>query len=777
MGAFTMVIDGINTEDCLMVSPPVVTVGKEPGVLWCRQRRDEHPQLVFKSLSSESKTLDRGEINEPSITSSASGEIIALWSKLEPEGSFRIYASFPESVSSTPFALSASPATCPASAISEDGRILAVWCRNHKENQIIEGIMGPGWGRVFPINTGRWSSRPAVAAVRRAGFVVIWDEIAPEGGSVWGATINRNGKNIRKMEIFARRKPTERYLFADIVSLGELCLVVAVRVEDVTGYHGVVDQHREISAALYNPLSGLIEHLPSPATLDHGLLCDPSVPTGVWGYLGRRIRPKLIDNGHLYYERKETHDGFTTRTNGVLCVRKLDLRTSSWGEEKIPHRGGLAYSLAIDPRSRFWIAYRKIHHGDDFFPIFNGQTHQLLLESIDETEGRVSKEKWLSPQSWKSIDMQEIRNRSKHSIVQVPQEALTLYWGDPHVHSAFSCDAEGEPDELLHYARDLACLDFVALTDNDDLYNCWLTGWESQRVRQLANIWTHDGRFVAVTGFEYTRPALEGFPPNHRTVLLPEPKGKLFRWTESVRPPLELQGSHQRSLEALSERSEEVNALLIAHHARWTLTDSKREIGVEAVSGWDTYIHNPKFIHQEWSSGRRIALIGGSDSHRRNPGLAGSLTGVWAQELSVKGILDAIRKRRTIVTQGRRPVLKLGLYDERGEHLFMGDHGCLEGRIVAHINAEVEEGSGDRIELIELKRGDAIIANWGSCDTNDGGRSFHAELELPVDIERPAYVYLRIRETGSDQRYPSNTAAARGPWSWSTPIWWEMKEP
>ena len=44
---------------------------------------------------------------------------------------------------------------------------------------------------------------------------------------------------------------------------------------------------------------------------------------------------------------------------------------------------------------------------------------------------------------------------------------LSLFFGDLHVHSRISADLDGEPDELYHFARDVAQLDFMALTDND----------------------------------------------------------------------------------------------------------------------------------------------------------------------------------------------------------------------------------------------------------------------------------------------------------------------
>jgi hypothetical protein len=41
-----------------------------------------------------------------------------------------------------------------------------------------------------------------------------------------------------------------------------------------------------------------------------------------------------------------------------------------------------------------------------------------------------------------------------------------LYWGDVHTHTSLS-DGKGTPEQVLTYARDVAHLDFVILSDHD----------------------------------------------------------------------------------------------------------------------------------------------------------------------------------------------------------------------------------------------------------------------------------------------------------------------
>jgi hypothetical protein len=115
----------------------------------------------------------------------------------------------------------------------------------------------------------------------------------------------------------------------------------------------------------------------------------------------------------------------------------------------------------------------------------------------------------------------------------------------------------------------------------------------------------------------------------------------------------------------------------------------------------------------------------------------------------------------------------------------MGDSGTLKGIITVRISIELEEGCGDRIEFAELIHRHRSIANWGRADTEDGGRKLHISQRLTgtdsmkeqsaLQLQPPQYLYLRLRMNGTDRQYPSNIAAARGPWAWTTPVWWHER--
>lgn len=80
----------------------------------------------------------------------------------------------------------------------------------------------------------------------------------------------------------------------------------------------------------------------------------------------------------------------------------------------------------------------------------------------------------------------------------------------------------------------------------------------------------------------------------------------------------------------------------------WSVTDTDWNLvnGIEAINGNDPqhYEADIRFWDQQLAKGYRLVAIGGSDTHRPEQGTIGHpTTVVHAQELSVHGILDAIR--------------------------------------------------------------------------------------------------------------------------------------
>src|SRR5262245_30692494 len=99
-------------------------------------------------------------------------------------------------------------------------------------------------------------------------------------------------------------------------------------------------------------------------------------------------------------------------------------------------------------------------------------------------------------------------------------------------------------------------------------------------------------------------------------------------------------------LDALARFALQHDLLLNVHHEWWALTEPPSEANWEVCSGWGVHLADP-VMHQQYidalKHGRRMGFIGNSDNHRRNPGLGGALTGIWASALTREAIMNALR--------------------------------------------------------------------------------------------------------------------------------------
>jgi hypothetical protein len=258
--------------------------------------------------------------------------------------------------------------------------------------------------------------------------------------------------------------------------------------------------------------------------------------------------------------------------------------------------------------------------------------------------------------------------------LEVSARGPRVLWADLHGHSNFS-DGTGLPEDYFGYARDVAALDVVALTDHDH--------WGMQFVDQHPELWeeirrqTHafhePGRFVTLLGYEWT-----SWLWGHRHVLYFDGEGTVH---SSIDPATETPAALWRALDGRE-------ALTIAHHTAggpiatdWAIApDPRFEPVTEVVSvhgsseAWDSpsRIYSPvegNFARDALDRGYRLGFLGSGDSHDGHPGLAhlaaptGGLAGILAEELTRAAVLAALRARRVYATSGPRIILRFALDD------------------------------------------------------------------------------------------------------------------
>jgi len=360
-----------------------------------------------------------------------------------------------------------------------------------------------------------------------------------------------------------------------------------------------------------------------------------------------------------------------------------------------------------------------------------------------------------------------LRGRTPTIVVDDRPETMNVYFGDIHAHTMQS-DGLKTPSEFFEHARDVALVDFAAITDHNCVEASRLEGpfrpqmsddayAQIQAACEAAN---QPGRFVTLQAFEQNR--LAGHP-GHRNVYFRATCPGLFRgetledlyaylkghralviphhhiiW--GTRPHLD-NPEYERVIEMYSMHcSSEVRGSPINNHAT---TKSKRETGVSAREILD--------------AGHRVGFIAASDNHNGAPGLSarpsrftnipyqGGLAGVLAPELTREAVFDALYARRCYATTGVRIYL-----DFRLDGKPMGSE--LRAPPGASLGYEIVVGGTDRIASIELIQNHRRGTVW----THDG-RDF-VRVGGRLEFTESGWTYVRVTQTDRNM-------------AWSSPIW------
>lgn len=342
------------------------------------------------------------------------------------------------------------------------------------------------------------------------------------------------------------------------------------------------------------------------------------------------------------------------------------------------------------------------------------------------------------------------------------QEQYTLYWGDLHCHSNRS-DGSGSPEELYRYARHVARLDVIVLTDHDH----W--GYrpldedphEWRRLGKLADRLYEPGSFVTFAGYEWTN-----WTFGHMQVIFENTdEAVIHSWQrpESDDP--------QKLWSLLGDRS----CITIPHHTGggpvptfWRFYDPRfvPVMEITSVHGVSERMDHPKVIYSPEESGMaqralargyRLGFVGSGDSHDGHPGMpsltggTSGLVGIYATSLTRSAILDAIRARRVYATTGSRAVLRFHMGSTP-----MGGSQTLQGPTEPRTLSLVVFGDAPIAEATLVKNNRDIAVRKGT----------DRFMSLDWTDESPArtgdYYYVRIVQTD-------------GEWIFSSPIWIDVE--
>ncbi|MAE67326.1 MAG: hypothetical protein CMJ18_23945 [Phycisphaeraceae bacterium] len=480
---------------------------------------------------------------------------------------------------------------------------------------------------------------------------------------------------------------------------------------------------------------------PDAALLHHGLLPIKRY----FGYAGLRRNPRLVatDDGamHLCWEaQRDERETWDNVWNGRLLASNL--KDGRWSQPRLWHDGGCCFAVDhrfVHPSDRVTLLVKAAHREDgaDFRPL------RVIPTSVAPAD--------LPPQSsWKGWIPTGPIHRPTRPTVRDNGRDLKLYFGDLHSHCVFSPDAEGHPDELYHFARDIARIDFAGITDNDFYPDKALLAGESLHQRRLVERLDDPGRFLPFCGYEWTFHRDDDDQSyNHRSIIFLGDEHRIVRRIEAG-------GATEQ---AFRRSVRDAQILAQAHHAQWALLGLAGENNVEVTSGWAVNIERSTTVHDALSSGHRFGFIAGGDSHRAVPGLSGALVAVWATELTRAAITEALQRRRCYATTGGRVLI-----DFRLNGTMMG--GVLshpaDRRLAVRVEAERE------LERVNVVRNGAAVHEF---DTS--GPMLEDEW---IDDDPPpgaCWYYIRVEDETPYREHPHNICQAAGPLAWSSPIWVE----
>jgi hypothetical protein len=338
----------------------------------------------------------------------------------------------------------------------------------------------------------------------------------------------------------------------------------------------------------------------------------------------------------------------------------------------------------------------------------------------------------------------------------ISDEAPRLFWADLHGHSSLS-DGTGTVEDYFLYARDVAALDVVALTDHDH--------WGVLPLETHPKMWDEikaenkrfhqPGRFVTLLGYEWTN-----WIHGHRHVLYFKDEGEVY---SSISPDYE-------TPTLLWDALRGQQALTFAHHSaggpvptNWDyppdpilepLTEIVSVHGSSEALDSPIPIYSPlegNFIRDILDRGYRLGMIGSGDSHDGHPGLAhltspsAGLAAIYADELTRESILEAMRARRVYATSGPRILLRTALDSYRmGALIPKPESGSYSG------NLFVQVFTSSPLERIDLIRSGQVVDSLAV----DG--VLEVTLQRPIEnLTSGEYLYVRAVQEDSGAAWSS----------------------
>jgi hypothetical protein len=342
--------------------------------------------------------------------------------------------------------------------------------------------------------------------------------------------------------------------------------------------------------------------------------------------------------------------------------------------------------------------------------------------------------------------------------LEANERAPRILWADLHGHTNLT-DGTGTPEDFFRYARDVAALDVVALTDHDHWGMRKLDAHPAmwQRIVDATREANSEG-LLTILGYEWT-----SWIHGHRHVLYFQDEGPMLSSIdERYESPLDLWAAL---------RAADARALTFAHHSaggpiatNWDIppdpdfepvTEVSSVHGAsEALDDAEVRIYSPvegNFVRDVLDRGYRLGFVGSGDSHDGHPGLPhltapnGGLAAILSEDRTQEGVLAALRERRCYATNGPRIVLRAALGSARmGATLAAPPAGADPLLLFMH-------AIGTRpLERIDVVRSGAVVESI-PCD---GAYDFSTAVDV-AELAAGEYVYVRVHQAERGRAWSS----------------------
>jgi len=339
------------------------------------------------------------------------------------------------------------------------------------------------------------------------------------------------------------------------------------------------------------------------------------------------------------------------------------------------------------------------------------------------------------------------------------------YFGNLHTHTGWS-DGKGDPATAFAHARDVAHLDFMAVTDHPEF---WLfdqdRNWRD--LKDIAKVFT-SSTFVALAGFEYSSPAF-----GHYTVIESNSVCSAFKCARLSQFYDWLSGpGGEGAVVFFSHPLQQKDNATAYEFAQFRPHPGamKKMAGIEVIH-WGGYRHfldgfsgTQPFIDEALELGWRLGSVSAQDNHGFNWGSGGTNRMVLLlNHLSRESVMEALVQRRFYATSSRllqftaQAQLGDGSWLQMGEETETRKLPAGDIMLVARFFEPDVDQIPHRFEWIVNGR---IVGDFDFYERSDmreymDSKQYYAgelKLELPRHLlreERLNYIYARFYQRDS----------------------------